>query len=55
MPDISCVVHQCVRFSAHPKHKHAEVVQRIDRYLLGTQGKGLIVHHMHQNGVTNQP
>jgi len=36
-------VHQCIRFSAHPKYKHAEAVLRIDIHLLGTQVKGLIV------------
>jgi hypothetical protein len=59
-PDIACAVHQCARFSAHPKNKHAEAVKRIGRYLLGTQDKGLIVkpgwmHHMHRNGATSQP
>jgi len=42
-PDISCAVHQCARFSAKPKNKHAEAVKRIGRYLLGTQDKGLIM------------
>jgi len=42
-PDISCAVHQCARFSAKPKAKHAEAVKRIGRYLLGTKDKGLIM------------
>jgi hypothetical protein len=42
-PDISCVVHQCARFSANPKRKHAEAVKRIGRYLLVAQDKGLIM------------
>ena len=42
-PDISCAVHQCARFSANPKAKHAEAVKRIGRYLLGSQEKGLIM------------
>jgi hypothetical protein len=36
-------VHQCARFSAKPKTKHAEAVKRIGRYLLGTRDKGLIM------------
>jgi len=42
-PDISCTVHQCARFCANPKMKHAEVVKRIGRYLLATKDKGLIM------------
>jgi len=42
-PDIACAVHQCARFSAKPKTKHAEAVKRIGRYLLATQDKGLIM------------
>ena len=42
-PDISCAVHQCARFCANPKMKHAEVVKRIGRYLLATKDKGLIM------------
>jgi hypothetical protein len=42
-PDISCAVHQCARFSAKPKNKHAEAVKRIGRYLLATRDKGLIM------------
>ena len=32
-PDISISVHQCARFSEHPKKSHAEAVKRIGRYL----------------------
>jgi hypothetical protein len=42
-PDISCAVHQCARFCANPKIKHAEAVKRIGRYLLATKDKGLIM------------
>ena len=42
-PDIACAVHQCARFSANPKTKHAEAVKRIGRYLLATKDKGLIM------------
>jgi hypothetical protein len=42
-PDISCAVHQCARFCANPKTKHAEAVKRIGRYLLATKDKGLIM------------
>jgi len=40
-PDISCAVHQCARFCANPKTKHAEAVKRIGSYLLATKDKGL--------------
>jgi hypothetical protein len=36
-------VHQCARFCANPKMKHAEAVKRIGRYLLATKDKGLIM------------
>ena len=42
-PDIACAVHQCARFCANPKTKHAEAVKRIGRYLLATKDKGLIM------------
>ena len=42
-PDISVSVHQCVRFTEHPKRCHAEAVKRIGRYLLGTRDKGIII------------
>jgi len=42
-PDITCAVHQCARFCAKPKRKHAEAVKRIGRYLVATQDKGLIM------------
>ena len=43
-PDISVSVHQCARFTEHPKSSHAEAVKQIFRYLLGTRDKGLIIH-----------
>jgi hypothetical protein len=35
-PDIACAVHQCARYCVAPKVSHAQAVQRICRYLLGT-------------------
>ena len=43
-PDISNSMHQCIRFTEHPKICHAEAVKRIGRYLLGTCDKGLIIN-----------
>ena len=43
-PDISVSVHQCARFTEHPKRCHAEVVKRVGHYLLGTHDKGLIIN-----------
>ena len=43
-PDISVSVHQCARFTDHPKRSHAEAVKRIGRYLLGTRDKGLVIN-----------
>ena len=43
-PDISISVHQCARFTEHPKRSHAEAVKRIGRYLLGMHNKGLIIN-----------
>ena len=42
-PDISVSVHQCARFTEHPKKCHAEAVKRIGWYLLGTRDQGLII------------
>ena len=42
-PDISISIHQCARFSEHPKKSHAEAVKRIGRYLFVTRNKGLIL------------
>ena len=43
-PDISVSVHQCARFTEHPKRCHAEEVKRVGCYLLGTHDKGLIIN-----------
>ena len=43
-PDISVSMHQCARFTEHPKRCHAEAVKRIGHYLLGTCDKGLIIN-----------
>jgi hypothetical protein len=42
-PDIAFAVHQCARFTHHPKASHAQAVKRIGRYLLGTKDKGLFL------------
>ena len=39
-PDISFIVHQCARFSEHPKEGHAQAIKRIGRYLKETAQKG---------------
>ena len=41
-PDISFAVHQCARFSNHPKKTHEAAVKRIARYLLATKNEGII-------------
>ena len=43
-PDISVSVHQCARFTEHPKRCHAEEVKRLGCYLFGTHDKGLIIN-----------
>ena len=40
-PDIAFAVHQCARFSFHPKRSHEEAIKRIVRYLKGTKENGL--------------
>ena len=40
-PDISMAVHQCVRFSVSDKLSHEIAIKRRDRYLLGTQDRGI--------------
>ncbi|KAI2493616.1 hypothetical protein MHU86_20940 [Fragilaria crotonensis] len=42
--DLSYAVHQCARFSANPKHSHAEAIRHIGRYLVGTKDKGIILN-----------
>ena len=43
-PDISVSVHQCARFTEHPKRSHAEAVKWMGCYLLAMRDKGLIIH-----------
>lgn len=43
-PDIAFAVHQCARFSAHPKQSHGRAIKRIGRYLVGTKDRGLVYH-----------
>ena len=49
-PDITFVVHQCVRHSFNPKRMHAEYLRKLGRYLIKTRTDGLImgldVNHM---------
>jgi hypothetical protein len=40
-PELSCIVHQCARFSAHPKENHTDAIKQIARYLKGTVNKGI--------------
>ena len=49
-PDISCAVHQCARFMAHPKKIHGAAVKRIGRYLLGTRNKGIHIKPRREEG-----
>jgi hypothetical protein len=42
--DLSYAVHQCARFSANPKHSHAEATRHIGLYLVGTKDKGIILN-----------
>jgi hypothetical protein len=41
-PDIAYAVHQCARFSEHPKVEHTKAVKAIGRYLMQSQDRGLI-------------
>jgi len=41
-PDISMATHQCARYNNDPKLSHERAIQRIEKYLLGTQNKGII-------------
>ena len=40
-PELSCIVHQCARFSADPRENHTEAIKSIARYLKGTIDKGI--------------
>ena len=42
-PDIGFAVHQCARYTHHPKRSHEEALKHIGRYLLGTRTRGLII------------
>jgi hypothetical protein len=42
-PELSCIVHQCARFSANPMENHTEAIKKIARYLKGTVDKGIIM------------
>ena len=42
-PDIGFAVHQCARYTHHPKRSHEEALKHIGRYLLGTKTRGLII------------
>lgn len=40
-PDIQFAVHQCAKYTHHPKDCHAKAVKKICRYLAGTRNRGL--------------
>jgi hypothetical protein len=40
-PDIQFAVHQCARYTHHPRRRHEEAIKRIGRYLAGTRDKGI--------------
>ncbi len=40
-PELSCIVHQCARFSANPRENHTEAIKQIARYLKGTSNEGI--------------
>jgi hypothetical protein len=42
-PEIAYAVHQCARFSANPRHSHANAIKYLCRYLMATKDKGLIL------------
>ena len=42
-PELSCIVHQCARFSANPMENHTEAIKKIARYLKGTVDKGIVM------------
>ena len=42
-PDITFAVSQCARYTFCPKLSHEKALQRIGRYLKGTNTKGLIM------------
>jgi hypothetical protein len=41
--DCAMAVHQCARFSSNPKRTHELALKRIERYLVGTADRGLII------------
>jgi Reverse transcriptase (RNA-dependent DNA polymerase) len=48
-PELSCIVHQCARYSANPKSNHTEAVKSIARYLKGSIDKGIIMKPTNNN------
>ncbi len=40
-PELSCIVHQCARFSSDPRTNHTEAIKQIARYLKGTENNGI--------------
>ena len=42
-PELAYAVHQCARFSSDPKRSHADAVEHIGLYLLGTRDRGMII------------
>jgi hypothetical protein len=43
-PDIAFAVHHCAQFVLNPNQTHQAAVNHLRRYILGTRGKGLILH-----------
>ena len=41
--DIAYAIHQCARFSQHPKHSHAEAIKQIWRYVKAIKELRLIL------------
>ena len=42
-PEIAYIVHQCARFSIHPKIEHARAIRWLAKYLRGTRDQGMIM------------
>ena len=42
-PDIAMAVHQAARFCIDPKLSHERAIHRIDKYILGTRDKGIVI------------
>ena len=45
-PDIAFAVHQCARYSHAPRRSHEIAVIHIDRYLVGTRTRGMMISRL---------